>query len=189
MYDHLELARYCLEEFERGLEGLNDMDARRRLAKADGTEMNGISWIAGHVAWHFLWVPFMQRFGTTDEGAPYAALLARLHQFRSGSDDPEPPALEHVLDLLQESKRSTLDLVRRADDTILSSAVVTIKDPSRQENVGTKIMRCSMHALVHAGEVNAIRQIMGHETVGFVSMLQGRLEWRSAAPERAFSKL
>ncbi len=54
MYQPLELARFALSEFERGLEGVTDGEARRRMAKADGTEMNAISWTIGHIAGHWL---------------------------------------------------------------------------------------------------------------------------------------
>ena len=56
MYEPIELARFALSEFERGLEGLTDDEARTRFEKADATEMNAISWTIGHIAAHWLLV-------------------------------------------------------------------------------------------------------------------------------------
>lgn len=51
-YRPIEIARFALSEFERGLDGLSDEDARKRLTKADGSEMNAISWTVCHIAGH-----------------------------------------------------------------------------------------------------------------------------------------
>jgi hypothetical protein len=53
MYRLIDLTQFALSEFERGLAGLSDEDARARLKKADGTEMNAISWTVGHIAGHW----------------------------------------------------------------------------------------------------------------------------------------
>jgi hypothetical protein len=44
------------------------------------------------------------------------------------------------------------------------------------ENVGTVLMRNTYHYWFHAGEVYAIRQLLGHGEIIFVGPMQGRLE-------------
>ena len=48
MFQPTDLARFALSEFERGLDGLTEEETRTRVAKADGTQMNAISWTVGH---------------------------------------------------------------------------------------------------------------------------------------------
>jgi hypothetical protein len=45
------------------------------------------------------------------------------------------------------------------------------------ESVGTYLMRTVLHTWFHAGEVNAIRQMLGHPKIPFVGPMIGNLEW------------
>ncbi len=56
MYHANELADFALSEFQRGLEGLTEEEFQARTPKADGTQMNAISWIVGHIASRWLGV-------------------------------------------------------------------------------------------------------------------------------------
>lgn len=47
MHPLVEMQHVTRAEFLRGIEGLSDEDARRRVEP-----MNCISWLVGHVAWH-----------------------------------------------------------------------------------------------------------------------------------------
>lgn len=179
MYEPIQLARFALSEFERGLEGLTDDEARTRVTKADGTQMNAISWIVGHVAQHWLRV----RSLVTLEPSP-----SGLRRFASGSGDPTPPPLSDVLKLFQDAK-ANLDWLASGDDAVLattreemvrarvSAAAIELGVP--YENVGTALMRAILHTWFHTGEINAIRQMLGHPEIFFVGRLVGNLEWRS----------
>ena len=46
-HPRVEQLRFARAEWQRGLEGLSEEDAIRRLLP-----MNSISWMAGHLAWH-----------------------------------------------------------------------------------------------------------------------------------------
>ena len=165
MYQPLELARFALSEFERGLEGVTDEEARKRMAKADGTEMNAISWTLGHIAGHWLSV------------AAYAKQEERpsgLEPFTTGPNaDPSPPPLSDVLKLLDDAKAS-IDWIASADDVLMSTA-----RGEGFESVGTALMRAVLHTWFHTGEINAVRQMLGHAEISFVGKLIGNLEWRS----------
>lgn len=175
MYEPVELARFALSEFERGLDRLTDEEARTRLVKADGSQMNAISWTVGHIAWQ--WCTLAAR--VTLEQPP-----ASTRPFRFGSDDPTPPALADALRLLHDAKAAN-DWIASADDVRLSTVREEwvqrgIASPvTANESVGTYMMRVVLHTWFHTGEINAMRQMLGHAEIRFVSPLTGNLEWHS----------
>ena len=170
MYQPIELARFAISEFERGLQGLTDEEARTRLTKADGTEMNAISWMVGHIAGHWL----VQAAYARQERMP-----SGLHRFGGATADPTPLPLSQAFNLLGEAKAS-IDWLTSADDALLSS---TIHYPliDAGESVGTGLMRVILHTWFHIGEINAVRQLLGHPEIPFVGQIVGNLEWRGAA--------
>jgi uncharacterized damage-inducible protein DinB len=167
MYSLTDMARFALSEFERGLEGLTDEEARLRMAKANGTQMNSVTWTVGHLAWHWCRV----RRAATGDAYPEA-----LNQFANGSNDPTPPSLEDARGFLQLAKESTT-WIAGADDELLAR-----RNPRNpvSESVGTALMRVMLHTWFHAGEVNAIRQMLGHPEIQFVGPMIGNLEWQPA---------
>ncbi len=168
MYEPLELARFALSEFERSLEGLTDEEARTRVRKADGTQVNAISWTVGHIARHWLGIAASAQQEQRPSG---------LEPFASGPRaDPTPPPLPDVLKLLDDAKAS-IDWITSADDALLST---TREDATLGESVGTALMRAVLHTWFHIGEMNAVRQMLGHREIGFVGRMVGNLEWRSA---------
>lgn len=164
MYQPLELARFALSEFERGLDGITDEESRRRMAKADGTEMNAISWTLGHIAGHWLRVAAYAK----QEEQPGEVL-----RFFGPAADPSPPPLSDALKLLDDAKAS-IDWLASADDVLMSTA-----RGEGFESVGTALMRAVLHTWFHTGEINAVRQMLGHAEIPFVGKLIGNLEWRS----------
>lgn len=155
-YRPIDLVRFALSEFERGLEGLSDEDARKRLTKADGSEMNAISWTVAHIAGHWLNRP------------------ERLMRYASGSKNAEPPSLEDALTFLAEAKGFTESWLPDATDEFLASQPERL----RGESIGTGVMRAVLHTWFHTGEINAVRQMLGHGEIGFVGQMVGKLEWR-----------
>ena len=154
-YLTIDIVRFALSEFERGLEGLNDEDARKRLRKADGSEMNAISWTVCHIAGHWLNRP------------------QRLTRYASGSKNAEPPPLDEALVILAEAKGFTDTWLPEAKDEFLASKPENLG----RESVSTSLMRAVLHTWFHTGEINAIRQMLGHEEIGFVGPMIGKLEW------------
>ena len=159
MYLPTELARFALSEFRRGLEGLTNEEAQVRVEKADGTRMNAISWTVGHISGQWLAL----RARVTGETLPEV-----LAKYRSGPDaDPTPPPLDSVLALIQRAEQGT-DWI---DDGVLA-------EPTREVNMGTSLLRAILHTWFHAGEINAVRQMLGHPEITFVGQLVDNLEWR-----------
>ena len=158
MYAPLELARFALSEFERGLEGLTDDEARTRLTKADGTQMNAISWIIAHIAGHWLLRP------------------PELDRYNFRSTDPTPPSLDEARKCLADAKAFVERWLPSADEALFSYLPPENADG---ETVGTGLMRAILHTWFHTGEINAIRQMLGHAEIGYVGKLLGNLEWRT----------
>ncbi len=182
MYKSQELANFAMFSFERALEGdLTDKDASSRLVKADGTQMNAISWIVGHVSWQ--WVRVATRAALAKgETEPFADLRKAVYPFRSGSDVAAPPPLANALDLFRQAK-ATSDWVALADEAALATVGSGMLDGSRllDESLGTGLMRTVLHTWFHIGEINAIRQMLGHPSIGFVGPMNGKLEWHPPA--------
>ena len=166
MYRTTEFVEFALAEFERGLDGLTEDEATTRLLKADGTRMNAISWIMAHVAWQWFRVA---SHGTLQETP------ASTEAYRFLSDDPTPPPMSEALMLLQAAHTANA-WIGTADEALLG----TVREGlgSLNESVGTFLMRTILHTWFHTGEVNAIRQMLGHPEIRFVGRMNGNLEWR-----------
>lgn len=152
-----ELAAFTIDEFRRNLEGLSDDDALIRIPKDDGTQMNAISWIVQHIASHWINVHAQ----------------GRGEAFRTDTLPPRdgtPPAYQHALALLDEGAR-ILDWLPGAPDEALSRV------SHRGETVGQFLLRAVLHSWFHIGEINAVRQHLGHPAVDFVGDFGGRLDW------------
>ena len=163
MYQPDELTRFVLMNFERGLGSLTDEEARARLTKADGSQMNAISWIVGHMAWHWsTMAAYANRMPQPTAVLPYTV----------GPDaDPTPPPLEEALKLWRQAREESV-WTATADDALLSSSSENYRAMMRNlvpaETVGTALMRVILHTWYHAGEINAIRQMLGHPEIVFV---------------------
>ncbi len=169
MYHANELADFALSEFQRGLEGLTEEEFQARTPKADGTQMNAISWIVGHIASHWLGVA-----AHVTQGDPPTGLRAR---FVGSNADPTPPTQDGALRMLSDA-RAASEWTATADDALLST-VYRESAISREENVGTVLMRAILHTWFHAGEINAVRQMLGHAEIPYVGPMMGKLEWHS----------
>ncbi len=170
MYVPAELASFSFSEFERGLDGLSDEGALVRMKKADGTEMNAISWSVRHIAAHWLCVSAYAK----GESVP-SELTAHF-----GADaDPTPPPLGDALKLLAEAKANS-EWIADSDDRLLSVSRDGLPMSDNHGNIGTAIMRVGLHTWHHIGEINAARQMLGHPTISFVGPQLGKLEWRTS---------
>ena len=140
--------RFTRSEFLRGLDGVTDVDARRRFGP-----MNCISWIIGHLAnqEHNYWVRMAQ-------GRNLAPALNDLVGY--GRPVSTPP-LEEMWE--------TWHLVTAAADEFLDTLTtealqshLTWQGEPRQESIGTMLFRNMDHYWYHLGEAAAIRQMLGH---------------------------
>ncbi len=167
MHPLVQAQHFARAEFGRGLEGLTDEEARFRPEKADGSRMNCITWIIGHLA--------NQESLFFIRGVGRGSVDKRLHPFLSGQPACQPP-LDDVLALWSETRTKADEWLENADDEAMRTALQI----SWPENVGTALLRNAYHYWFHAGEVNAVRQLLGHKEIIFVGQMIGRFEypWR-----------
>jgi uncharacterized damage-inducible protein DinB len=140
--------RFTRSEFRRGLEGLSDADARRRLLP-----MNCISWNIGHLAWQ------EQRYWLTRlQGQTPLPHLNELVGY--GQPACTPP--------LAEMWQAWQTITRLADpflDTLTTEKLLEIhylEDQQIEFMAGTLLQRVIYHYWYHTGENMAIRQMLGH---------------------------
>jgi len=140
--------RFTRAEFQRGLEGLTDDEARRRFMP-----MNCISWNVGHLAWqeqrYFLFYGQGQLpFPEINERFAYRA-----------------PASTPVLDEVWSAWRTIAEAADPWLDTLtverLQEHVIRDGKPTRYI-FGSLLQRVVYHYWYHTGENLAIRQSLGH---------------------------
>lgn len=143
--------RFTRSEWKRGLEGLNDADARRRFLP-----MNCISWNIGHLAWqeqrYWLW------FGQGQMPLPHINEL-----FAYGAPASTP--------LLDEMLAAWQTITEAADpwlDTLTSAKLQGLairKGPPDEMLCGSALQRVIYHYWYHTGENMAIRQMLGQKNL------------------------
>ena len=94
--------------------------------------------------------------------------------------NPTPPSLSEALEMVGEA-RTACEWLGGANDKLLSTTREEhIASLGGQESIGTALVRVTLHTWFHIGEINAMRQMLGHGEIPFVGQLIGNLEWRSS---------
>lgn len=157
--------RFTRSEFLRGLRGVSEEDARRRIGP-----MNSIGWNVGHLAWQE-----QQYFITWPGGERPFPDIDR--EFVSGGP-ASTPALARVL----EAWRA---ITSRADpwlDGLVSADLerhVVSGGREIQRRYGDLLQRVIYHYWFHAGENAAIRQQLGHDRLPqFVGSIDRKAPYR-----------
>ena len=140
--------RFARSEFRRGLEGLSDEDACRRIPP-----LNCISWNIGHLAWQ------EQRYWLRD-GLGEMPLPEIDRAFRYGAPASTPPLAEvwQAWEAITTAADPWLDAV--TTETLLAEAIRN-GQPTGFSN-GSRLLRMIYHYWYHTGENAAIRQSLGH---------------------------
>ncbi len=139
--------RFTRDEFRRGLEGLSEDDARKRLMP-----MNCISWNVGHLAWqeqrYFLRV------------AQNRLLLPEIDTQYAFGAPACTPALADVLSAWEQIIHEVDPWLDAITTERLQELVIR---PGRPDTImGSLLQRMLYHYWYHNGENQAIRQMMGH---------------------------
>jgi hypothetical protein len=162
----VEQLRFARSEFRRGLEGISDEDARRRVLP-----MNCISWNIGHLAWQ------EQRYWLRDVQGHL--LLPEVDRaYRYGAPASTPP--------LAEAWQAWEAIAAAADPWLDSLTTETLLAAARREdkptgfNVGSRLLRMLYHYWYHTGENAAIRQCLGHTNLpDFVGDIEDEAPYRA----------
>lgn len=138
--------RFTRSEFLRGLDGLSDLDAVRRVGR-----MNSISWNVGHLAWQEQRYWFFRLQGTL----PWPAIQ---EQFAYGCPPSTPPLAEML---------AAWRAITAAADPFLDAITtddLLVHHPVADDffTAGNLMQRVIYHYWYHNGENQAIRQALGH---------------------------
>ena len=158
--------RFARSEFMRGLEGLSDEDACKRVMP-----MNCISWNIGHLAWQ------EQRYWL-GYGQGSDLLLPEIDkQFAYGAA-ASTPALDEALDAWRKITQASDAWLDAVTTETLQSHVV--RDGKETEYIyGSLLLRTTYHYWYHTGENAAIRQSLGHTGLpDFVGDIDGEAPYR-----------
>ena len=148
--------RFARAEFRKGLDGVSEAEGYKQFGP-----INTIGWIVGHMAWHeqFYWLTRAQ--GET----PYSNIV---EQVGFGKPASHPS--------LTEMKNTWSQVIQEADNYLeclskegLEKHMV-VNGQSLPFNIGTMVSRVIYHYWYHNGEIQALRQMMGHSNLpDFVS--------------------
>lgn len=158
-HPRIEQLRFARSEWVRGLEGLSEEDAVRRLEP-----MNSISWMVGHLAWH-------ERLVWLERGLDLRGLEPVLDPVANGLPASTPP--------LAPMWAAWHRIIERVDpflETLSTSALLqplAFDERSPSPLAGSQVLRTTYHYWSHIGEASAIRQLLGR---GEVPQFVGPLE-------------
>jgi hypothetical protein len=143
--------RFTRCEWLRGLEGVLNEDAARHFGP-----MNCISWTVGHLAWH------EQRYWL--ERAQGQILFPALNKEFAYGAPMSTPILGEMLGIWR--------TVTQASDPLLDSLTTQALEADLQhkgrsvgQSYGSALRRITYHYWYHIGEVQAIRQMLGHASL------------------------
>jgi hypothetical protein len=140
--------RFARSEFVRGLEGVSEEDAIRRVMP-----MNCISWMVGHLAnqEHRYWV-------IAPQNKNIAPNLNDLVGYGKPASTPPLGEMWAIWRNVTSAADISLDTLT---PEIMQGFLLRDGKPV-DENIGTMLMRNIYHYWVHTGEASAIRQLLGH---------------------------
>ncbi|MFI5261144.1 MAG: DinB family protein [Candidatus Limnocylindrales bacterium] len=154
--------RFTRAEWLRGLRGVHEGEALRRFEP-----MNSIGWIVGHLAWQEQRYWLTRRTGATPH--------PELNTLVANGAPASTPSLKAMLDAWREITGAIdpwLDGLTTAD-----LAADLPGTPPRL--VGDSIHRVTYHYWFHVGEIQAIRQLLGHRRLPqFVGALEADARYR-----------
>ena len=140
--------RFTRSEWRRGLEGVSEEDAARHFGL-----MNCISWIVGHLAWHEhrYWLELAQG----------KLLFPRLNEMYAYGAPMSTPSLRDMLDLWHQVTQAADPYLDTLTTEKLQDELLRDGKPVGQ-SVGSALRRVTYHYWFHIGEIQAIRQMLGH---------------------------
>ena len=147
-HPRVEQLRFARSEFVRGLEGVTDEEARRRILP-----MNCISWMIGHLA--------NQEYRYWELRAHGRDPMPDIKDMAPYGKPGSTPALDEALD----AWRAVTALVDPYLDTLTTASLderYIIDGQAIGESVGTLLQRVTYHYWFHTGESQVVRQLLGH---------------------------
>ncbi len=146
----IDQLRFTRRDWLRGLEGVSDEDAAHHFGP-----MNCISWTIGHLAWH------EHRYWL--ERGQGKMLFPSLNDLYAYGAPMSTPVLSEVLEIWRQVTSAAdpwLDSL--TTETLQDQLLYLYKGKPIGQTVGSAIRRVTYHYWYHTGEIQAIRQMLGH---------------------------
>jgi len=140
--------RFTRSEWLRGLEGLSEEDGICHFGS-----MNCISWTVGHLAWHEQRT-FLQR-------PQNIILFPQLDDLFAYGAPMNTPSLKEMLGIWHTVTEAANPYLDALTTEILLSDLLVNGEPVGQSR-GSALRRITYHYWYHIGEIQAIRQMLGH---------------------------
>jgi len=136
-------------EWLRGLKGLTEEEGSRHFG-----QMNCISWTVGHLAWH------EQKYWL--ERAQNILLYPELNKKFAFGAPMSTPSLKELVAKWRKVTKESIPYLESLTVDVLSSDLLE-KGKSTGQSVGSAMHRITYHYWYHIGEIQAIRQLLGHQ--------------------------
>ena len=141
--------RFTRGEWLRGLEGISDEDAKQHFGP-----MNCIAWTVGHLAWH------EQKYWL--DRAQGRVLYPVLNELFAYGAPMSTPSIQEMLEKWRAVSQSADAYLDTLTSVSLQDELLRDGKPSGQ-SIGSAMQRITYHYWYHIGEIQAIRQMLGHQ--------------------------
>jgi hypothetical protein len=139
--------KFTRSEFQRGLKGVTDEEARRRFLP-----MNCLSWIVAHLAFQEQLYWLYRAQGKT--------ILPELNNI-AGFDQPaSTPPLDEMWEAWHTIMQACDPYLESLTTDVLTTYMI-VRGKPHVESVGSMLRRVAYHYWYHNGEAQAIRQMLG----------------------------
>ena len=162
----VEQLRFTRGEWRRGLAGVTEQDGAAHCG-----QMNSISWIVGHLTWQ------EQRYLLhRPQGIMMRQDIQELFAFGAPMSTP---SLTEMLKAWRKISRATDSFLDSLTTKQLLRDLPLNGKPSGQSQ-GSAIHRLLYHYWFHIGEIQAIRQVLGHKRLPvYVGNLEAKAPYRA----------
>ena len=147
---------FARSEFKKGFSGVTDEEGKQRVMP-----INSIGWIVGHLAWHeqYYWLTRAQD----------KTLIPEINDQVGFGKPASTPSLRKMTSYWEKITQDSDDYLFQMKESDLLEKMV-VKGKELPFNIGTMISRVIYHYWYHNGEMQALRQLMGHSDLpDFVS--------------------
>jgi hypothetical protein len=157
--------RFTRSEWLRGLEGLSEEDGACHFG-----QMNCISWTVGHLAWHEQRT-FLQR-------PQNKVLFPQLNELFAYGAPMNTPSLKKMLEIWHTVTAAADPYLESSTTESLLMELLLNGEPVGQTR-GSALRRITYHYWYHIGEVQAIRQMLGHKDLAeYVGDIEAEAPYR-----------
>jgi hypothetical protein len=143
--------RFTRSEWLRGLEGVTEEEGSRHFAA-----MNCISWTVGHLAWHEQRT-FLQR-------PQNKIIFPQLNELFAYGAAMNTPSLKEMMEIWHAVTHAADPYL----DTLTTESLQTellLNGEAVGQSRGSALRRITYHYWYHIGEIQAIRQMIGHSNL------------------------